>query len=65
MSATIHATKNATLMPTFTLRAVWQRARAAIEAHARYRAKSAISPSQCQQIDREFRRYRRLMHSGR
>jgi hypothetical protein len=65
MSTATHATKNATLVPNFTLRAVLQWARSAIEAHARYRVKSAMSPSQCQQAEREIRRYRRLMHAGR
>jgi hypothetical protein len=65
MSATTHAAKNTTPVPAFTLRAVLQLARSAIEAHARYRVKSAMSPSQCQQVDREIRRYRRLMHAGR
>jgi uncharacterized protein (DUF1778 family) len=65
MSTTTHPTKNFTLFPNFTLRAALRWARTVIETHARYRVKSAMSPSQCQQVDREIRRYRRLMHAGR
>ena len=65
MSVTTQATKNATLVPNFALRAVLQWARTAIERHARYRVKSAVSPAQCRQVDREIQRYRRLMNVGR
>ena len=63
MSATTHAAKNSTFLPNFALRAVLRWVSATIEAHARYRVRSAMSPSQCQQVDREIRRYRRVMHA--
>src|SRR5262249_17283346 len=66
MSATTQATKNSTLAPSFTLRAILQWVCSSIEEHAQYRVRSAMSPSQCQQVDQEIRRYRRrLMNVGR
>jgi multidrug resistance efflux pump len=46
------------------LRAALRAVRTAIEAHAQYRVKSAASPSQFQQADRDVRRYRRLIRAG-
>jgi hypothetical protein len=65
MSATTHATKSFTLAPNFTLRTLLQWTQAAIEAYARYRARSAVSPLQIEQVEREMRRYRRSVRAGR
>jgi hypothetical protein len=61
------ATHDAESWPTAAsiLRALLLAARTAIEAHARYRVKSAVSPSQFLQSDRDIRRYRRLMQAGK
>ena len=61
------ATHDAGSWPTAPsiLRALLRAARTAIEAHARYRVKSAVSPSQFLQSDRDIRRYRRLMQAGK
>jgi hypothetical protein len=64
MSVTTHAAQNPRLAPNFTPRALLRSLRMAIEAHVRYRANSAVSPSQFQQADREMRRYRRMMRTG-
>jgi hypothetical protein len=47
------------------LRALLRAVRMAIEAHARYRMKSAVSPSQFLQSERDIRRYRRLMQASK
>jgi len=47
------------------LRASLRAMRTAIESHARYRVKSALSPSQYLQSERDMRRYRRLMQAGK
>ena len=61
------ATHDAGSWPTAAsiLHTLLRAARTAIEAHARYRVNSAVSPSQFQQADREIRRYRRLMRAGK
>jgi hypothetical protein len=61
------ATHDAASRPTAPsiLRALLRAARAAIEAHARYRMNSAMSPSQFQQAEREIRRCRRLTRAGK
>jgi hypothetical protein len=51
--------------PASMVRALLRAVTTAIEAHARYRVNSAISPSRFQQADREIRRCRRLMRAGR
>lgn len=63
MSVATHDTGSWPATPSI-LRALLRAARRVIEAHATYRAKSAVSPSQFQQLDREMRRYRRLMQTG-
>jgi len=45
-------------------RALLRAVRTALEAHARYRVKSALSPAQFLQSERDIRRYRRLMRAG-
>jgi hypothetical protein len=45
------------------LRALVRVVRNAIEAHAEYRVKSAVPLSQVRQMDREMRRYRRLLQA--
>lgn len=65
MSARTQVVKNLSLVPNLTLRAVLRWASATIEAHARYRVKSTMSPSQWRRVDREIQRYRRLMHAVR
>ena len=47
------------------LRASLRAVRTAIEAHARYRMKSAVSPSQFLQSERDIRHYRRLIQAGK
>ncbi len=47
------------------VRALLRAVSTAIEAHVRYRVKSAVSPSQLLQCEREMRRYRRLMQAPR
>jgi hypothetical protein len=60
------ATHDAGSWPTAAsiLRALLRAARMAVEAHARCRMNSAVSPSQFQQADQEIRRCRRLMQAG-
>jgi hypothetical protein len=57
--------QNSTRAPNFSLRALLRWLRTAIEAHARYRMKSAVSPSQFLQSERDIRRYRRLTQAGK
>lgn len=57
--------QNSTLAPSFTLRTLLRWLRMAIEAYARYRMNSAVSPSQFLQSERDVRRYRRLMQAGK
>jgi hypothetical protein len=64
MSAVAHGAWDYTATPNSMLRTFLRFVKASIEAHAEYRAKSALSPSQLQQLDREIRRYRRLMQAG-
>lgn len=64
MSVTTHA-ENSALLPSLALRGLLRWARTAIEAHARYRMNSAVSPAQFQRAEKEMRRCRRLMRSGR
>jgi hypothetical protein len=64
MSVTTHA-ENSALLPNLALRGLLRWARTAIEAHARYRMNSAVSPAQFQRAEKEMRRYRRLMRAGR
>ncbi len=64
MSATTQAAENYTPVPGSILRTLLRWARIAIEAYAQYRVKSAVSPSQLEQVEREMRRYRRLMRAG-
>jgi hypothetical protein len=63
MSVTTH--QNSTLAPNFSLRALLRWLRTSLEAHARYRMNSAVSPSQFRQSERDIRRYRRLMQGGK
>jgi hypothetical protein len=65
MSITSHAAENSTISPNFTPRALLRWLRTAVEAHARYRVNSAVSPSQFQQADQEIQRCRRLMRTSR
>jgi hypothetical protein len=60
------ATHDAGSWPTAAsiLRALLRAARTALEAHARYRVNSAVSPSQFLQSERDIRRCRRLMQAG-
>jgi len=46
------------------LRALLRAVKTAIEANARYRVNSAVSPSQFHQAEREMRRCRRMMRAG-
>jgi flagellar biosynthesis regulator FlbT len=64
MSVATHEAENSTAMLAPMLRALLHVVRTAVEAHAGYRVKSAVSPSRSQQADREIRRLRRLMHAG-
>jgi hypothetical protein len=64
MSVATHEAENSTAMLAPMLRALLHMVRTAVEAHAGYRVKSALSPSRSQQADREIRRLRRLMHAG-
>jgi hypothetical protein len=63
MSATSHAAERPGLAPDFSPRRFLRWLRTAIDAHARYRVNSAVSPSQLQQADRDIRRCRRLMRT--
>jgi len=65
MSITSHAAENSTISLNFTPRALLRWLRTVVEAHARYRANSAASPSQFQQADQEIRHCRLLMQSSR
>jgi len=60
------ATHDAASWPTAPsiVRAVLRAVRTTIEAHARYRMNSAMSPSQFQEADRELRRWRGMMRPG-
>ena len=61
------ATHHAGSLPTAAsiLRALLRAVGTAIEAHARYRVKSAVSPSQFLQSERDIRRCRRLMQAAK
>jgi hypothetical protein len=65
MSAVTHEAANHTDALSSPLRSLLRSLRTAIEAHAAYRVRSVVSPSQLQQTDREIRRYRRLMKIGK
>jgi len=60
----MHGAGNFTATLVSRLRALVRVVRDAIEAHAEYRVRSAVPPSQLQQTDREMRRYRRLMQAN-
>jgi hypothetical protein len=64
MSATSHAAERPGLAPDFSPRRFLRWLRTAIDAHARYRVNSALSPSQFQQADEELRRTRQLIRTG-
>jgi hypothetical protein len=65
MSVTTHEAETRTAMPGSMLRALLHAVRAAVEAHAEHRVKSAVAPTKLRQADREMRRYRHLMQAGK
>ena len=65
MSAVTHEAANQAGALSSLLRSLLRSLRTAIEAHAAYRVRSVVSPSQLQQTDREIRRYRHLMQVGK
>ena len=65
MSAVTHEAANYAGALSSLLRGLSRSLRTAIEAHAAYRVRSVVSPSQLRQTDREIRRYRRLMKVGK
>jgi hypothetical protein len=65
MSVVTHQAEDGTAALARMLRTLLRVVRTAIEAHAEYRAKSAMASTKLQQADREMRRCRRLMRGGK
>lgn len=65
MTVAAHEAENGTATLARVLRVWLQAMRTAIETHAEYRVKSALPSAKLQQADREIRRYRRLLKTGR
>ena len=65
MSVTTHEPETGTATLARMLRVWLDAVRTAADLHAGRRVKNCLAPGKLQQADREIRRYRRLMQSGK